>query len=47
MENPQIMEDFIKALGAEADNIPMRNECCGGYVLFGGQGIVQRKNQMP
>ncbi len=31
-ENPTIMEDFIKALGAESVVYPMRNECCGGYV---------------
>jgi heterodisulfide reductase subunit B len=30
-ENPNIMEDFIRALGAVAVTYPMRNECCGGY----------------
>lgn len=31
-ENPKIMEDFIRALGAEPVIYPYRNECCGGYV---------------
>lgn len=31
-ENPTIIEDFIKALGAEAVVYPYRNECCGGYI---------------
>lgn len=31
-ENPNIMEDFIRALGAEAVVYARRNECCGGYI---------------
>lgn len=31
-ENPSIMEDFIRAIGAEAVVYPYRNECCGGYI---------------
>ena len=31
-ENPTILEDFIKALGAEPVVFPYRNECCGGYI---------------
>ena len=31
-ENPTIMEDLIKALGAEAVVYAKRNECCGGYI---------------
>lgn len=30
-ENPRIMEDFIRALGAEPVIYARRNECCGGY----------------
>ena len=33
-ENPSIMEDFIRAIGAEAVTWAMRNECCGGYVTL-------------
>jgi len=31
-ENPKILEDFIRALGAEPVIYPYRNECCGGYI---------------
>lgn len=31
-ENPTIIEDFIRALGATPVVYPMRNECCGGYI---------------
>ncbi len=33
-ENPTIIEDLIRALGAEAVISPYRNECCGGYVAM-------------
>lgn len=32
VENPKIMEDFIRAIGAEPIIYPYRNECCGGYI---------------
>lgn len=31
-ENPRILEDFLRALGAEPVVYPYRNECCGGYI---------------
>ena len=31
-ENPRIMEDFIRAIGAEPVLWANRNECCGGYI---------------
>ena len=31
-ENPTIIEDFIRALGATPVVYPYRNECCGGYI---------------
>ena len=31
-EAPTILEDFIRALGAEPVVYPYRNECCGGYI---------------
>ena len=33
-ENPKIMEDFIKAIGATPVVYGYRNECCGGYVAL-------------
>ncbi len=31
-EDPSILEDLIRALGAEPVVYPYRNECCGGYI---------------
>ena len=31
-ENPTILEDFIRALGATPVVYPHRNACCGGYI---------------
>ena len=31
-ENPTIIEDLIRALGADAVVYARRNECCGGYI---------------
>ena len=33
-ENPKILEDFIRAIGATPVLYPMRNECCGGYLTL-------------
>ncbi|BDF58114.1 heterodisulfide reductase subunit B [Christensenellaceae bacterium] len=33
-ENPSIIEDFIRAIGAQPVIYPYRNECCGGYVVI-------------
>ena len=43
-ENPQIMEDFIKALGADAVIYPSRNECCGGYVALEDAESARKKS---
>lgn len=42
-ENPTIMEDFIKALGATPVVYAMRNECCGGYTTLGHKEIAVKK----
>lgn len=31
-ENPQILENFIRALGAQVADYPHRAECCGNYI---------------
>lgn len=45
-ENPTILEDFIRALGAEPVVYPYRNECCGGYISLkdkaASEGMCQR-----
>lgn len=43
-ENPKIMEDFIRALGAEPVVYPYRNECCGGYVVMESPDLAAKKS---
>ena len=43
-ENPTIMEDFIKALGADPVVYAMRNECCGGYVSVESPELAKNKS---
>lgn len=42
-ENPQILEDFIKAIGAEPVIYAQRNECCGAYTMFDDPAIPQER----
>ncbi|MGN0453539.1 MAG: CoB--CoM heterodisulfide reductase iron-sulfur subunit B family protein, partial [Ruminococcus sp.] len=44
-ENPQIIEDFIRALGAEPVYYAYRNECCGGYVSAQSSELAKRKSE--
>ncbi len=43
-ENPSIIEDFIKAIGAEPVIYPYRNECCGGYVTMEDKPLAVKKS---
>lgn len=43
-ENPKIIEDFIRAVGAEPIVYPMRNECCGGYVTLEDKQLAVKKS---
>ncbi len=38
-ENPSILEDFIRALGATPVLYPYRNECCGGYLTVSDKKV--------
>lgn len=42
-ENPVIMEDFIRSIGATPVVYPYRNECCGGYVSITEKSLSQKK----
>ena len=43
-ENPRIMEDLIRAMGAEPVLYPYRNECCGGYLTMEDRALAQKKS---
>jgi len=43
-ENPTIIEDFIRALGAEPVVYPERNECCGAYVVLEDADSAKKKS---
>ena len=44
-ENPQILEDFIRAIGAEPVVYAMRNECCGGYMTLEDPALSGKKSR--
>ena len=43
-ENPSIIENFIKAIGATPVVYAMRNECCGAYVSVTHKEIAEKKS---
>lgn len=42
-ENPTIMEDFIRAIGAEPVIWARRNECCGGYCTLESRDYAKKQ----
>jgi heterodisulfide reductase subunit B len=47
MENPTILEDLMKVLGADSVDFPFKTECCGAYQTVDNPGIVaERTNQI-
>ena len=42
-ENPTILEDFIRAIGAEPVYYGLRNECCGGYTTIENRQYAQKQ----
>ena len=45
VENPTIMEDLIRALGAEPVIYAYRNECCGGYITMESKEMAREKSK--
>ncbi|MBO5326719.1 MAG: CoB--CoM heterodisulfide reductase iron-sulfur subunit B family protein [Clostridia bacterium] len=43
-ENPTILEDFIRAIGAEPVTWGMRNECCGGYIAAEDRAQAEKRS---
>jgi len=44
-DNPQIMEDLIKALGGEPVPFTKRSQCCGGYTTLGNKKLAQEMTE--
>ena len=44
VENPTIIEDFIRAIGAEPVIYPTRNECCGGYIALEDAAAAKKRS---
>ena len=44
VENPTIIEDFIRAIGAEPVIYPARNECCGGYIALEDSAAAKKRS---
>lgn len=44
-ENPTILEDLIRAMGAEPVIYANRNECCGGYVTMESPDLAIKKSR--
>ena len=42
-EHPTIIEDFIRAIGAEPVFYSQRNECCGGYMTLEDRAAAQAR----
>ncbi len=40
MEQPTVMEDMMKALGAKVVDLPVKTECCGSYQTVSRKDIV-------
>lgn len=43
-ENPSVMENLIRTLGAEPVLYPMRNECCGGYLTLEDRDAAMKRS---
>ena len=44
-ENPTIIENFIRAIGAEPVYYGLRNECCGGYTTIENRAYASKQAQ--
>ncbi len=40
-ENPTILEDFIRSIGAEVVDYPYRTDCCGAYLSITEEGLAE------
>ncbi len=45
LEDPSVMEDLVRALGAEPVNWPSRLECCGSYQTLANKDLVLERTE--
>ena len=45
VENPTVIEDMIRAIGAEPVVYSYRNECCGGYITLESKELAKAKSR--
>lgn len=45
-ENPTIIEELLKSIGAQPIKYPMRNECCGAYTSFKDKELTGKRVRM-
>ncbi len=45
VEAPTVMEDCLRALGADVPGFPLATECCGAYEVVGSPGAVEQRRQ--
>jgi heterodisulfide reductase subunit B len=43
VENPQVLDNLMSALGAQAVDFPHKTECCGAYQTVDNPGIVAER----
>lgn len=43
-ENPQILENLLRTIGADPVVYPARNECCGGYIALDDADSAKNKS---
>ena len=44
-ENPQVMDDLMRVLGAEPTRFDFKAECCGGYLVVNRRDVVKSASQ--
>jgi heterodisulfide reductase subunit B len=44
-ENPQVMDDLMRVLGAEPTRFDFKTECCGGYLVVNRRDVARSASQ--
>jgi heterodisulfide reductase subunit B len=44
-ENPQVMDDLMRALGADPTGFDFKTECCGGYLVVNRKEVAKQSSK--